>query len=258
MKKYILLLLLIIGAICSAKVLKIKIEPSTAKDTLRVLKINSKKYINGKTEEEEVMTFFYENNLISKIVTQVDDKVTGTVEIKYEDGKMKEMKENYKTLKSINELSVVRNFNYENDLVKSVLVTENGKKVLKVYAYNHLKQIIKCQNLDGGKLISEEKYTYNENGNLAKEEYQDGDKYFYKKYDNKKNAFTLMYPEAYLKVIRVFKNNVIHSFDSSIGYKESLYYEYEYNSQNYPAKITTKSGRKLKNVSTIEYEYIKN
>nr|WP_315188224.1 hypothetical protein [uncultured Flavobacterium sp.] len=254
MKRIIFFISVISYIVCCPNIPKIKTELSNTNDTLKVVKKVSTNYTEGKPEPEEVLTFFYENNLISKIESISDGKITGNVEIKYEDGKLKEMKEYTKPLKSLNELSVWRVFNYEKDVIASVLMTESQKKILYVYTYNDLKQIVKCQFLENGKLLSEETYLYDKKGNLSERKYKgqsSKDVTFYKSYDDKHNSFGLIYSEAYLKIISMAKNNILHSYNYDGGVDK---YQYEYNSKNYPTKITLKRNGQIQNITTIQYE----
>ncbi len=252
MKKNILLLFLIAGTVCSANELKTK--SSITGDSLKLAKKVSKYYSNGKLEEEEVTTFFYENNLISKIESKSEDKVTGNVEVKYENGKIKQMTEYLKPLKSVNEISVLRVYNYDKDLIVNVVESNGHRKVQKLYNYNDLKQIIKCQITEDGKAIAEETYLYDNKGNLSERKYKGASsnhKKSYKSYDDKNNSFALIYSEAYLKIISNGKNNLIYSYDNEGGNER---YDYEYNSENYPIKITMKKNNEIKSITTIWYE----
>lgn len=252
MKKSILLLLLITGIVCSANELKMK--SLITKDSLKLVKKVSKYYVNGILDEEEITTFFYENNLISKIESKRDDKVTGNVVVRYENGKIKEMTEYTKPLKSVNEISVLRVYNYDKDLIVNVMESDGQRKVQKLYSYNDLKQIVKCQITEEGKLVAEETYLYDKKGNLSERKYKresSNHKTLYKSYNDKHNSFALLYSEAYLKIISNGKNNLVYSYDNKGGNEK---YDYEYNSENYPIKITMKRNNEIKSITTIEYE----
>lgn len=254
MKKNIFLLFLIASTVCSANELKIKMESSIIKDSLKLVKKVSKYYVSGILEEEEITTFFYENNLISKIESKIDDKVTGNVEVKYENGKIKQMLEYMKPLKSINEISVLRVYNYDKDLIVTVMESNGQRRLQKLYSYNDLNQIVKCQITEEGKLVAEETYLYDKKGNLSERKYKgvsSNHKTLYRSYDDKHNSFALLYSEAYLKIIFSGKNNLVYSYNNEEG-KEK--YDYQYNSENYPIKITAKRNNEIKSITTIQYE----
>lgn len=254
MKRIIFFISVIIYFFCYPNGTKVRAELFNTNDTLKVVKKVSTNYTDGKPEPEEVLTFFYENDLISKIESISDGKIIENVEIKYEDGKIKEMKDYIKPLKSLNELSVLRVFKYDKDLITNVLTTEGQRKVLYMYTYNDLKQIIKCQVLENGKLLSEETYLYDKKGNLSDSKCKGQSKKdmtFYKSYDDKHNPFSLIYSEAYLKIISMSKNNILHSYNNDGGVNE---YQYEYNSKNYPTKITLKRNGHIENITRIQYE----
>ncbi|MFC5977650.1 MULTISPECIES: hypothetical protein [Flavobacterium] len=254
MKRIIFFISVMIYIVCYPNGPKIRTELSNINDTLKVVKKVSANYTNGNPEPEEVWTFFYENDLISKIESLSDGKITASVEINYEDGKIKEMKDYIKPLKSLNEISVLRVFNYDKDLITNILTTESQRKILYMYTYNDLKQIIKCQISENGKLLSEEAYLYDKKGNLSERKYEGQSKKdmtFYKSYDDKHNSFGLIYSEAYLKIISMAKNNILHSYNYDGGVDK---YQYEYNSKNYPTKITLKRNGQIQNITTIQYE----
>lgn len=259
MKKSILLLFLIVSVVCSAKEIKIQTESLIPKDTLKVKKKVRQSFEDGKAEELETITFFYENNLVSRIETVSGEKITENVEIKYQDGKIKEMKWNSKPLKSINEMSVLITYDYDKDLIVSSLLTEGQKKKHYRYIYNDLKQLIKRQATEEGKTVTEVTYSYDKKGNLSLSKHTSNDKSkysdyktFYKSYDDKFNSFRLLYSEAYLKIVSIGKNNILNSYDNDGGGVDK--YEYEYNSENYPTKITRKNNNEIKSITIIEYE----
>ncbi|MET3029007.1 hypothetical protein ABXT06_20185 [Flavobacterium sp. UW10123] len=254
MKKKVFLLFVIASIACSANELKMEMDSSITKDSLKLVKKVAKYYTNGMLEGEEIITFFYENNLISKIESKIDDKFTGNVEVKYENGKIKEMIEYIKPLNSVNEISILRVYNYDKDLIVNAIESNGQRKVQKVYSYNDLKQIVKCQITEAGKTVAEEIYLYDKKGNLSERKYKGASsnhKTFYKAYDDKYNSFALLYSEAYLKIISSGKNNLVYSYNNE---GENEKYDYEYNSENYPIKITMRKNNEIKTITTIQYE----
>ncbi|RED24494.1 hypothetical protein BD847_1222 [Flavobacterium cutihirudinis] len=256
MKNFILSLFVLTGIICHSK--NKNLVNITINDSIRIVKKAIKNYENGIFQNEEVLTYTYENGLVSKIVTTTNENViTEDIAIKYENGKLKELLIIYpyaqykKGDKTLTQLESIMNivYNYENDLIKSATGYENNKiRQLDYYFYNTSKLVIRKKSKSNDGRSNNTEYTYDDEHNLLKrKESKTSDSY--KNYDDKRNPFDLVFPEAYLKISAMSKNN----FKSSNSDNNSYTYEYEYNSNNYPTKIIQKSGKKIKSETIIEY-----
>lgn len=250
--------MILIGTICYSKSrIPFNIDPN---DSLKIVKKIVKNYENGIFQNEEVIIYTYENDLVSKIICTINKNViTEKASIKYENGKLKEMqiiypfaeiKKGNKTetqMESI--LSAI--YNYENDLIKNVTGLQNDKIThVDYFIYNADKQLVQKQTKTEGISTRETKYIYNKEGNLLKEKGDKSNNYY--KYDNKKNPFDLVFPEAYLKIYQISKNNI-----KSCNWNNNSYtYDYEYNSDNYPIKIIKKNGRNIESETIIEYSKV--
>lgn len=213
MKKIILISLLIIGTICYSK--EKNIDISQSKDSLKVVKKIVKNYGNGIQENEETVVYTYENGLVSKIVTTRNDSmITENVEVKYENEKLKQMRVTYPLLKikkgdtmiTQTASTITALYKYDDDLITNLKSIQNDETHNVYFSYNPKKQLIKKQITKDAILSTETNYTYNKQGNLLKEK-EASSEYanFYKSYDDKKNPFNLIFPEAYLKYIKFEK-----------------------------------------------------
>lgn len=263
MKKIIFLIFLFIVSICYSKnEVALKIEPN---DSLKVIKKMTKNYEDGVFQNEELIVFTYEDNLISKISTTQNGNFLEEVGVKYENGKLKQMNLLYTTLRNsknnlINppkeNLNVIYNYNDDN-LITSLSNESNGLKYIHSFTYNDAKQLIKEVESKDGIMLREKKYNYDKNGNISKEKnIAMGEYDYYKSYDDKNNPFSLIYPDAYLKIYKISKNNIKSYRMSNNSYTSTHTYEYEYNSNNYPTKIIQKNGRKIESETIIEYSTI--
>ncbi|QGK76712.1 hypothetical protein [Flavobacterium sp. SLB02] len=258
MKKITFLIFIVIGTICYSKYkIELNINPN---DSLKIIKKVIKNYENGVLQNEEVVKYTYENDLVSKIVTTTDNNIiTNETTIKYENGKLKEMYNIFpfakikKGNKIMTQMESIINvvYNYENDLIKNAIGYQNDKIThVDNFIYNADKQLVKKQTKTEGISNRETKYTYNKEGNLLKEKESESNEYY--KYDDKRNPFDLVFPQAYLKIYQISKNNI-----KSCNWNSNSYtYEYEYNSDNYPIKIIKKNGRKIENETIIEYSKV--
>jgi hypothetical protein len=251
MKKIILLSVLTIGIIsCS------KDNNSTTENTnpttsgIKILKQISKDYSGGIQQSEKITTFTYENNLLSKIITNTAGiNEIYNAEFTYLNGKLKQKYSfEYSSTSGITYPSTVM-YNYTGDLITSQTSNENGTNYSEIYTYNSSNQLINRKEFKAnGNLNDETNYEYFTDGNLSKKiTLTTTPNYIslYNSYDNKKNPYELIFTSAYLKIKAITKNNVT-SFNSKT-------YEYEYNSNNYPTKSTEKVGTEIKNITTIEY-----
>jgi len=255
MKKITFLILILIGTICYSKD-KITLK-SIPNDSLKIIKKVIKNYENGVLQNEEVVNYTYKNDLVSKIVTTTNSNIIiNETIIKYENGRLKEMNTifPYAKFKRGNEtmaqmesiMNVV--YNYENDLIKNSIGYQNDKIThVDNFIYNIDKQLVQKQTKIEGIPNRETRYTYDKEDNLLKEKGFESNEYY--KYDNRRNPFDLVFPEAYLKIYQISKNNI----KSCNRNNNSYTYEYEYNSDNYPIKIIKKNGRKIESETIIEY-----
>lgn len=252
MKKIILITVLFSGIIVYSNS---NITLSTK--AIKVLKKIVKEYSHGILEKEEILTYSYENNLVSKIVTT--SKSGDTIEkvrIKYdENGKLKLMNvEMFPTKHMIKATSITNVYYYTEDLITSIVSNQDGNVHYEIFYYNSFKQVEKEKFLRDGKMEGEISFKYFSNGNISKKDFSwshssdSTDRY--KSYDEKNNPSELIFPSAYLKIYFPAKNNVISSREDAIHYT----YQYEYNSNNYPVKITEKRMGGKKTITTIEYE----
>lgn len=260
MKKFILLLFVFTGIVCHSK--NGTLLNVTANDSIRIVKKVIKNYEKGVFQNEEVLIYSYENGLVSKIVTKTNDTIIiEDISIKYENGKLKEMLAIYpnakykKGDKTMTQLESIFNvvYSYDNDVIKNAIGYRNNKITqVNNFIYNTDKDVVKRQTLVDGILKSETKFKFNTEHNLLKEWGPDSTDH-YNDYDDKKNPFDLVFPEAYLKIYHLSKNNVKSGSKNNYSEKYVYEFEYEYNSNNYPTKIIEKSGRKIKSETIIEY-----
>lgn len=245
LKKIILIAVIVFGIVSFEKPHENNANP------LKVLKKICKNYSNGVLKNEQIITYNYDDSLVLKsIITTVDNLVTENVEVKYLDGKIHEMSLDMAPTKNSSKYSIIVTYNYTGDLITSSLNNENGVTRTDVYIYNTLRQVIEMQSTRNGELLGRTKYKYYENGNLSKAIYHsDSYQTKYKKYDDKRNPFELIFTPAYLKNYIRSINNI----KSSVVDGKYETYEYEYNSYNYPTKIVERVDGKLNNITTIEY-----
>lgn len=251
MKKIILTVVLLFGIVAYSN--SKTLIPTKG---IKVLRKIFKEYSHGVLVKEEILTYSYENNLVSKIVTT--SKSGDTIEkvrIKYDqNGKLKLMNvEMFPTKYMIKATSVTNVYHYTDDLITSVVSSQDGNTHLEFFYYNSLKQVEKQNFLRDGKIEGKVNYKYFSNGNISKKDFSwshsdSTDRY--KSYDEKNNPSELIFPSAYLKIYFPAKNNVTSSREDAIHYT----YEYEYNSKNYPVKITEKRMGGKKIITIIEYE----
>jgi hypothetical protein len=251
MKKIILIAILAFG-INSYSKSKI-IDP--IKGT-KVIRKTEKKYSHGILKNEKIITYSYENDLVSKIVTTSEKGDTLVYDrMKYDNGKLKQMHSVYFPTKNNIKTVVTEVYNYTDDLITSVASSQNEFSYLRFYYYNSFKQIEKVKNIKDDNVESEGNYEYFSNGNISKIKFsyvKSSNNYSdrYRVYDDKNNSFELIFPSAYLKIHNLAKNNIISYRCGTIHY----HCEYEYNANNYPIKITEKRSGGEKSIITIEYE----
>ena len=221
---------------------------------IKILKKVSTDYIDGIPQDEETLTYNYNDDLTLKsIITTVNNVIIETVEIEYQEGKIKKLINDFLPTKNRLKSSVIATYNYTDNLITSSTVNSNGKFATFIFTYNTLKQVVKEKVLTDGIFFGEKNCKYNSDGNLTKQIYSSFNlnyTHLYKSYDDKNNPFELTFSDAYLKVYNISKNNI----KSSIINDNVQTYKYEYNSDNYPTKIIRKVDNKLKNITTIEYE----
>jgi hypothetical protein len=253
MKKIIFLTILTVGiyTYSNSKVLnQAKFYPT--KET-KVIRKTVKEYSHGVLQNEEIITYSYENNLVSRIVTTLANGDTiENVRVKFENGKLKQMYS--ESLPTINEkkMATTKIFNYTDDLITSIESNENAIKSLQLFYYNNLKQVEKEKIFRNENLDGEVNNEYSTSGNISKRAASSSRFNYinvYNSYDDKNNPFELIFPLAYLKIHVRAKNNVLSSRLGIANYT----YKYEYNSNNYPVKITERVGTEKK-ITTIEYE----
>lgn len=259
MKKITYLLFLFIGFFCYSNS-KISLA-ITRNDSLKVIRKVVKNYEKGVFQNEELVVFSYENNLVSKITTTQNGRFLEDVEVKFESGKLTQMNFIYITIRNskndiVNPPKESLNIIYDydnNGLIKTVRKECNALIHVVYLTYNDAKQLIKETETEGDNILSEKKFKYDKNGNLYNAKNFTAREYnYYKAYDNKKNPFSLIYPDAYLQVYKISKNNI----KSCNRNGKACTYEYEYNSSNYPTKIIEKIGREVQTETIIEYRKI--
>jgi len=254
MKKFFLLMITVIGIVCysnSKKEHELILKPNKE---IKLVKKTVKEYSFEVLKSEQIVNYFYENDLVSKIETKSKNGDLVEVDtIKYENRKIKEMIMNFPVLKNQYPALIKKVFNYKGDLIISINTDDSGRKVLEELTYNNLDQAVSAKLTEDDKIIAEKKYYYFENGNLSKQTYSSDiskSVFRYKSYDNRNNSFGLIFSDAFIKINIISKNNALLISDD--GKKVS--YEYEYNADNYPVKIIEKGVDGKKSVTTIEYE----
>lgn len=251
MKKTILITILILGIVSYSN--NKTIDP--IKETKVIRKI-AKNYSHGVLKSEEIITYSYENDQVSKIVSTSEKGDTlEKVRIKYDSGKLKQMHSEYFATKNRIKASITKVYNYTEDLITSIVCNQEGVIHLEFYYYNSYNQIEKKVVFRDDRIESEGNYEYFPNGNLSKIKFsyvKSSNNYSdrYSVYDDKNNPFELIFPSAYLKIYNLAKNNVISYRCGTIHY----HCDYEYNKNNYPVKITEKRAGGEKSITTIEYE----
>jgi hypothetical protein len=254
MKKIIFLTILTVGIVSYSNSKIISQAKSYPTKETKVIRKIVKEYSHGVLQNEEIITYSYENNLVSKIVTTLANGDTiENVGVKFENGKLKEMHSELSPAINGKKMATTKIFNYTDDLITSIESNSNGIKSLQHFYYNNLKQVEREIYLRDGNKEREGKYEYFSNGNIAKKDFSSSmnnshsDRY--NSYDDKNNPFELIFPLAYLKIYVLAQNNVLSCSIGTTRYS----YKYEYNSNNYPVKITQRFGAE-KSSTTIEYE----
>ena len=204
-------------------------------------------------EEDDTETFFYDasGNLERKEITYpIKSNGNGTIEYKYENGKLKQF--TYKqSLNNGKKRYKTQIFSYTN---------ENITVNIKEY-YTNAQEVIEDSSVSTSTTI----YTLS-NGNVVKKEEtrKDGKTVTTFKHDNAKTLFSLRpffaYPE-YFDEKDVNKNNitskeVINTYSDNgqtDTYKSTYRYEYEYTPEGYPKTIKEYRNDTLEGIK--EYEY---
>ena len=204
-------------------------------------------------EEDDTETFFYDasGNLERKEITYpMKLNGNGTIEYKYENGKLKQSTYK-KSLDSGRKHYKIQVFNYTNNSI-----TVNIKE------YNtNAQEVIEDSSVSTSTTI----YTLS-NGNVVKKEEtrEYGKTVTTFKHDNAKTLFSLrpffVYPE-YFNEIDVNKNNITfkevidtYSHNGQTNtYKSTYRYEYEYTPEGYPKTIKEYRNDTLESIK--EYEY---
>ena len=204
-------------------------------------------------EEDDTETFFYDasGNLERKEITYpMKSNGNGTIEYKYENGKLKQF--TYKqSLNNGKKRYKTQIFSYTN---------ENITVNIKEY-YTNAQEVIEDSSVSTSTTI----YTLS-NGNVVKKEEtrKDGKTVTTFKHDNAKTLFSLRpffaYPE-YFDEKDVNKNNitskeVINTYSDNgqtDTYKSTYRYEYEYTPEGYPKTIKEYRNDTLEGIK--EYEY---
>ena len=204
-------------------------------------------------EEDDTETFFYDasGNLERKEITYpIKSNGNGTIEYKYENGKLKQSTYK-KSLDSGRKHYKIQVFNYTNNSI-----TVNIKEY-----YTNAQEVIEDSSVSTSTTI----YTLS-NGNVVKKEEtrKDGKTVTTFKHDNAKTLFSLRpffaYPE-YFDEKDVNKNNitskeVINTYSDNgqtDTYKSTYRYEYEYTPEGYPKTIKEYRNDTLEGIK--EYEY---
>jgi len=204
-------------------------------------------------EEDDTETFFYDasGNLERKEITYpIKSNGNGTIEYKYENGKLKQF--TYKqSLNNGKKRYKTQIFSYTNNSI-----TVNIKEY-----YTNAQEVIEDSSVSTSTTI----YTLS-NGNVVKKEEtrKDGKTVTTFKHDNAKTLFSLRpffaYPE-YFDEKDVNKNNitskeVINTYSDNgqtDTYKSTYRYEYEYTPEGYPKTIKEYRNDTLEGIK--EYEY---
>ncbi len=115
---------------------------------------------------------------------------------------------------------------YDGPLISKIKLNTN---VIAEYNYNSSEQMVFMR---AGSNDCEFEYTYNNNGNVSIDKIDFcANQTYYMTYDDKKNPYELVYPEALYKIETMSINNTTRRYTSS---SNNSWKEYEYNSKGYP------------------------
>lgn len=150
----------------------------------------------------------------------------------------------------------ITNFIYEGDLIAYSILNNPDYEIKNVYEYNSKNQVVKNTQYTNNNLCCYTTYTYYSNGNIKKATSfsDDRETSFYYTYDDEKSVAILgIYPDAYLKISEISKNNILTSSYNQDHSNPYTTYSYEYNEYDLPIKMTEdRYGDKY--ITIYEYE----
>ncbi len=194
--------------------------------------------------------YSYDNGVLSQI--QTTNNINNIVEIEeytYENSKLKKIY-TYDIV-SNNGITnqTIHTYNYSGNIITSSINNENGDIYTNSYTYNSSSVLTNRKEFNpNGSLNTSYDFEYYENGNVKKVIDTNNSIIHtinYLTYDLRNNFELLYLTDALIKVNVVSKNNLIST--------DNYTYEYEYNSNNFPTKKTTKLNGVIEEIKTFEY-----
>lgn len=198
------------------------------------------------TEGTQVTSFTYENGLMSKITTTKPSQNIDIREYTYENNKIKKIYSYELTPigAEITRSTII--YKYTGNKITSATNTENGVVYSDLYTYTNDLLTNRKEFFSNGSLNTSYDYEYYSDGNLKKISSSSGTEITnYNTYDSKNNFLKLIFTDELEMRHNSPKNNVLTS--------DNYNFEYEYNSSNYPIKITAKNGSNIVYVRNLEY-----
>ncbi|CAN1529907.1 hypothetical protein MCEGE10_01358 [Flavobacteriaceae bacterium] len=200
------------------------------------------------TRGTQVTNFTYQNGLLSKITTTNPSQSTEIRECTYENSKIKQIYSYELTSAGATVYPSTTIYSYTGNKITSDTNNENGVNYSDSYTYTNDVLTNRKEFHSSGTLNTNYDYEYFSDGNLKKETQNNNGTYItnYNSYDSKNNYFKLIFTNEMQLIHNSPKNNVLTS--------DNYTFEYEYNSANYPTKITKKNGAAIVYIENLEYQ----
>ena len=208
------------------------------------ISLKVKKITNGTS----ISNFEYVNGLVSKVINTTPSQNTSIFEYNYENGRIKQIY-SYELTSSgstVNPSTII--YSYTGSKITSDTNNDNGVNYSDSYIYNNDLLLNRKEFRSNGTINNNYDFEYFSDTNVKKET-QTNTIVFVKNfssYDTKFNYEKLIFTPELQLIYRTPKNNLLISDNAT--------FEYEYNSQNYPTKITRKNNGIVSFVKVLEYQ----
>lgn len=200
------------------------------------------------TTGTEVTNLAYQNGFLSKITTTKPGQNTEIREYTYENNKIKQIYSYELTTSGATVYHSTIIYSYTGNKITSDTNNENGVNYSDSYTYTNDLLTNRNEFKSNGTLNTNYDYEYFSDGNLKKETSSNNGIHItnYNTYDSKINYLKLIFTNELQLINNSPKNNVLTSDNYS--------FEYEYNSSNYPTKITKKNATNIVYTKILEYQ----
>ena len=204
------------------------------------------------TSGNSITNFEYTDGLLSKVTSATPTQTSDVFEYKYENGKIKQRIFYQVTVAGATINQSYQNFYYTGGKISTDSGNDYSYIFSNSYSYTNDLLLNRKQFNENGVLNNNYDFEYYSDGNVKKQTETSNTGVYvstFDSYDNKNNYEKLLYTPELQLLNRTSKNNLLASKIVNTNYT----YEYEYNSDNFPTKITKKKNGTVQSVKFLEY-----